>query len=205
MMRIPPVAAWLVPVVVGFGAIGAALTRQAIAVTREVLPTYGQVPEFQLIDHHGDPVSRQTPLGRVWVSDIIFTLCAGQCTHLTAQMALMANAVETVDAVTFVSVSVDPAWDTPDVLARYAAQVGAEGRPWVLLTGDPAQITRLCRDGFKLAFGEHDGTAEEPITHSSRLVLLDQTGMIRGYYEATDTQAMSRLQRDVRVLLKERS
>lgn len=205
MRRPRPLSAWLVPVAVALGAIAAALTRQATAVTHEVLPAYGQIPDFRLTDQQGRSISRQTLAGRVWVADFIFTRCAGQCPMMTTQMARLGRTLDGSTPVTLVSISVDPAWDTPEVLARHAAQVGTAKIPWVFLTGEPEQIARLCRDGFKLAFGEADGTAEEPITHSTRLVLVDRRGKVRGYYDAADAQAMSRLQRDVRVLLKERS
>lgn len=195
---------WTLPVLVGLGAVGLVVVRQATAAPPR-LPSYGEVPAFALTDQQGRAVSRETLAGGAWVADFIFTRCAGQCPMMTTQMARVARTLDSSVPVTLVSISVDPAWDTPEVLARHAAQVGVADIPWVFLTGEPEQIARLCRDGFKLAFGEADGTTEEPITHSTRLVLVDRLGRVRGYYDAADAQAMSQLQRDVRVLLKERS
>jgi len=191
-------------VVVALGAIGVALTRQATAALPR-LPSYGEVPAFALTDHQGRVVSRETLAGRVWVADFILTRCAGQCPMMTAQMARLARTLDREAPVRLVSISVDPTWDTPEVLATYAQAAGADRASWLFLTGEAEEITRLCRDGFKLAFGEADGTAEEPITHSTRLVLVDRLGRIRGYYDATDDEAMGLLQRHLRLLLKERS
>ena len=169
------------------------------------LPSYGQVPAFQLTDQQGRSVSRETLAGRVWVADFIFTRCAGQCPMMTARMQELAQTVGASSPVTLVSISVDPDWDTPAALSRYAQQVIPEGQPWVFLTGASDAIARLCREGFTLSLAEEEGTLDEPITHSTRLVLVDQTGRIRGYYEATDQAALKQLPRDIRTLLKERS
>ena len=101
----------------------------------------------------------------------------------------------------FISFSVDPAHDTPERLFAYAAHHGADAR-WHLLTGERAALYALCQQGFRLAVGEDAASAREPIVHSVRLVLVDRAGRIRGYYEATDAQAMGRLRRDAWQLLE---
>ena len=72
---------------------------------------------------------------------------------------------------------------------------------WRFVTGAPAAITALARDGFHLGVAEGE-SREEPITHSVRLVLIDARGAIRGYYDATDAQAIRRLQSDARRLAR---
>ena len=195
-MRRRAVPVWIVPLLVGLGAAGLAVVRQATAALPH-LPSYGQVPDFHLTDQLGRAVSRETLAGRAWVADFIFTRCAGQCPMMTAKMQQLAQTVSASSDVTLVSISVDPGWDTPEVLARYAEGAGADHGSWLFLTGEPEEITRLCRQGFKLS--------SELLTHSTRLALVDRTGVIRGYYEADDAKAMGRLQRALRVLLKERS
>jgi hypothetical protein len=100
----------------------------------------------------------------------------------------------------FVSFSVDPARDTSEALAAYARRYGADVR-WTLLTGAHEAIRPLCVQGFRLAFDDQPEVAQEPILHSVRLVLVDRTGQIRGYYDATDAEALSRLREDARRLL----
>ena len=101
----------------------------------------------------------------------------------------------------FVSFSVDPKWDTPDVLAKYAQTYHAETGKWTFVTGPRDDVFRLCREGFKLGVDENPpdapNIAVEPIFHSSRLVLVDAQGAIRGYYEAEDVSAMARLKSDL--------
>ena len=187
--------------VVSVGAAGIALLGPYIAKAHETLPVYGRVPAFSLVDQDGKALSRDTLQGRVWIADFIFTRCAGQCPMMSAQMARLSAALPRRGAVRLVSFTVDPTWDTPPVLAQYAKTYGASPAVWSFVTGDTAQLRRLCREGFRLAVAEGAGTVEEPITHSVRLVLVDRAGDIRGYYDAADAGALKRLQRDLRKLL----
>ena len=102
--------------------------------------------------------------------------------------------------VQLVSFSVDPQHDTPAILLDYAARLNAQPERWHFLTGDKGTIYRLSRDGFKLATAE--GGAAGPI-HSTRIVLVDRSGVIRGYYDATDADAVTRLLADIAHLRRE--
>lgn len=162
------------------------------------LPDYGAVPAFALTDQDRGAMDAASLRGHVWVADFIFTTCPGQCLLMTDRFAQLQRAVRE-PSVRFVSITVDPAHDTPEALAAYAAQHGADPR-WRLLTGDPAVIRRLCREGFRLSLDD----ASAPITHSMKLVLVDPDGEIRGYYEADDAAALGRLRQDLARLLKSR-
>lgn len=163
---------------------------------------YGPLPEFALTDETEQSVTRQALSGQVWIADFIFTRCAGQCPMMSSQMAKLQERFHDVSDLRLVSFTVDPAHDTPEVLAAYARHYGAVSPRWRFLTGDRETLWALARDGFKLGVNE-DGTAEEPITHSVRLVLVDRTGHIRGYYDATDAQALERLFHEAHRVLEE--
>jgi protein SCO1/2 len=199
------------------GMLGYAFTNATGARPSSPLPSYGRLPDFSLMDHHDQPLSRATLAGSVWIADFIFTRCAGQCPLMSAQMARLSEALQDVPEVRFISFSVDPAHDTPERLADYASSYGAGGDRWRFVTeaprageagamaggGGSTSIARLARQGFRLGVSA-DGTEEEPITHSVRLVLIDQHGSIRGYYDATEAQAVAQLQADARRLARER-
>ena len=121
---------------------------------------------------------------------------------MSAHMAELQRAFEPLSGVQLVSFTVDPAHDTPEVLAAYARHYGASAARWQFVTGAQEALWRLAREGFKLGVGE-GGSAEEPITHSVRLVLVDRRGHLRGTYDATDGAAIRRLYQDVRRLLGE--
>jgi protein SCO1/2 len=75
----------------------------------------------------------------------------------------------------------------------------------LFLTGDKKQVYHLASDGFHLAAQPADPVKEMPILHSTKLVLVDRRGAIRGYYDSSDPDEMQKLIRDVRQVLAERS
>ena len=95
-----------------------------------------------------------------------------------------------------VSISVDPKHDTPEVLDTWAHKYGA-GPGWHFLTGDTKTIYSLASDGFLLAVDPgpppNVAATSPPIVHSSRFVLVDGEGRIRGYYDAFDKEALAQL------------
>ena len=157
------------------------------------LPEEGVVPPFQLTNQNGESFGSQQLLGRIWIADFVYSTCPGPCPMISTRMGELQKPLRDTD-VRLVSFSVDPQHDTPAVLREYAAKLNAQPDRWEFLTGDKAAIYRLSRDGFKLAANE--GEAGKPI-HSTRMVLVDRRGVIRGYYDATDADAVTRLLADV--------
>lgn len=166
------------------------------------LPDLGTVPAFSLIAQDGAAIRREDLDGNVWIANFIFTRCAGQCPMVSAEMARLHTALRALPTVRFVSFTVDPQHDTSEVLSAYARQYHADPARWRFVTGASAAITQLAEQGFHL--GISPGTAHEPITHSLRFALVDQRGHLRGYYEATDPEAMQRLRAHAQALTQER-
>jgi len=163
------------------------------------LPVYWQLPEFQLIAQSGQPFDSRSLAGSIWVADFIFTTCAGPCPRMSSQMRGVQTAVGTMPDVKLVSFTVDPAHDTPAVLAQYAGRYHAETGRWYFLTGGQSTLQSLCRDGFKL--GDVDGS----LVHSTRFVLVDRRNRVRGFYGTSDDEALPRLLHDIRTLRGEKS
>ncbi len=170
--------------------------------TQPSLPVYGRVPAFALIDDQQQPVFDEALRGRVWVAEFIFTRCAGQCPMMNHQMAVLASTFRPQETIAFVSFTVDPTHDTSMVLADYRKTSGLSDPRWRLVTGSQEEMARVCHEGFHLAFAEDGANPVEPITHSTRFVLVDPIGQIRGYYDALDADAVARLTRDARRLLE---
>lgn len=170
------------------------------------LDVHATVPEFDLVSQTGEPVHLADLRGQVWVADFIFTHCASTCPMMTAQMQRFSSALGDEPRVRLVSFSVDPQRDTPARLAEYARGLGATPDRWLFLTGDAPQIRRLARDGFHLPVEdpapEDVARGAEAVLHSTRFVLVDAQGRIRGYYDGTEERAVQRLGSDVRQLLR---
>jgi protein SCO1/2 len=103
-----------------------------------------------------------------------------------------------------VSVSVDPEKDTPEILRAYADKLHIQPKRWDFLTGSRAMIYSLSRDGFKLGISDGNEEAGMPV-HSTRVVLVDRRGTIRGYYDALAPDAVTKLLADTNHLLREQS
>lgn len=171
------------------------------------IPMYGAVPNFSLIQQDGKPLTKQDLLGNVWIADFIFSRCGGQCPTMSTVVAGLQSDMAGHNGLRFVSFSVDPAFDTPEVLAQYAAKYHADPKRWIFVTGDKEKLFDLARKGFLLGVDNNSPDAPnyavEPVFHSSRLALVDAQGNIRGYYEAMDPQALKGLRKHAAKLVKE--
>jgi cytochrome oxidase Cu insertion factor (SCO1/SenC/PrrC family) len=189
--------------VAALGAVAALLALPRGSRPREPVPVLGALPDFSLVERGGSSLTRDSLRGRVWVADFIFTRCGGTCPSMTGRLRRLRREVPA--EVRFLSLTVDPAHDTPAVLARHAQGVGA-GPDWLWATGEKEAVYRLATDGFMLAAQENPAEApagDGPFLHSAKFVLLDGQARIRGYYDSGDEQALRALSRDAERLLRE--
>ena len=160
------------------------------------LPVLGQVYDFQLTDAQGDAFSLKELKGKIWTANFFFTTCAGICPVMTKNMASLHRSFELLDNVNHVSITVNPEFDSTEILAKYALKYNANQSKWHFLTGSRSQVKELAIKSFKL------GSIEEPVFHSSKFALVDQNGFIRGYYDGVQSGEVSQLFQDISILLK---
>ena len=174
---------------------------EVVALRQRTVSSYGTVPPFQLVNQNGQAFGSAQLAGKIWIADFIYTTCPGPCPMISSRMSELQKPLEKTD-VHLVSFSVDPEKDTPEVLRGYAEKLQAEPVRWDFLTGPKSTIYKLSHDGFKLAVS--DGSDAEGIpVHSTRMVLVDRHGQIRGYYDAAEADAMTKLLADTNHLLRE--
>jgi len=174
---------------------------EVVALRQRTVSSYGTVPSFQLVNQNGQAFGSARLAGKIWIADFIYTTCPGPCPMISSRMSELQKPLEKTD-VHLVSFSVDPEKDTPEVLRGYAEKLQAEPARWDFLTGPKSTIYKLSHDGFKLAVS--DGSDAEGIpVHSTRMVLVDRHGQIRGYYDAAEADAMTKLVADTNHLLRE--
>jgi protein SCO1/2 len=166
------------------------------------LPKLFPIPEAQLVSEAGKPVRMSELKGNVVVYDFIFTHCAGTCPMMTATMQKLTKRIAKQSPVRFVSISVDPIRDTPEVLRGYAMYARNDPR-WMFLTGDRKTIVDLSVKGFKLAAGDSTGAADESVLHSVKFAVADKKGVIREYYSSTNDDAVEHVASTVNELLRE--
>jgi protein SCO1/2 len=163
------------------------------------LQRFGKIADFALIDQSGAQFGSAELRGHVWIAAFMFTRCPTVCPRITARMSSLQRELQQRDAdVRFVSFSVDPDHDTPEVLRRYASQHGAETSTWRFVTGDYEALKKTIVEGFKIALEgkAQEGAEHYGILHGSQLVLVGPDGTIRGYYGTADDAEVNRLRDD---------
>lgn len=145
---------------------------------------FSSVGEFDLLERGGSRLTRGDLLGRPWVASFLFTRCTGPCPRVRSTLKKLETRLQGTNA-RLVTFSVDPSFDTPEVLAEYANAVQADPKRWLFVTGDQATIYDLIFKSFSSAV-EQAPTGAAPIgervSHSTRLVAVDKKGRVRGFY-----------------------
>lgn len=171
----------------------------------EGLKEFGVVPPFALTERDGRQVALADLKGKIWIVNFIYTNCPDTCPIQSAQMRQIQEDFKFEKDLRLVSITVDPTRDTPEVLSKYAKRFSADPARWLFLTGKKETIHKFAQEGFHLGAVElpHEKRPESGATHthSPRFVLVDRSAQIRGYYVSTDADAMTRLRRDLKVLL----
>lgn len=155
------------------------------------------VGEFALTERSGKPVTDKDLRGKVWVSSFIFTRCDGPCPAVTQTMRRLQDELKdelksgNLKLVTF---TVDPDRDDRKALNDYANNRQADPNNWLFLTGDKKTIHTLCREQFKQAIEQNVGPDVKPgdeFGHSTRLFVVDKSGVIRAMYDGLADDEMT--------------
>ncbi|MBV8867553.1 MAG: SCO family protein [Acidobacteriaceae bacterium] len=163
------------------------------------LPDYGFVPPFTMTDSTGEPFDRAALAGKAWIADFIYTNCPAECPMMTSRMHSIEKQVRGNDEVRLVSFSVDPDRDTPAALTEFAHRFGGPTNHWIFLIGSPAVVHQLAYITF------HVGDVIGKMNHSTKFILVDKRGHIRGYYSSLDPDSIPAIMKDLALLSKERS
>ncbi len=137
--------------------------------------------------------------GKVWVANFIFTTCMGPCPRMTQTMRWVQKQTSGLPNVQLVSFTVDPKNDTPQALADYARRFDADTTNWTFLTGPMDALHQVGRYSLKVT----EITGE--LSHSTRFVLVDRRGNVRGYYDTAADGELGKLVAGIRELAREPS
>ena len=144
------------------------------------LPVIGPAPGFSLTSQDGKPVSLADLRGKVVAVSFIYTQCPDICPMLTQKMVEVQEALGTDfgKKVAFVSISLDPEHDTPEVLKDYAQFWGAKPEGWSFLTGSPEAVRDVTRRYGVFFAKKEDGSVD----HTQLTSLIDAEGQMRVQY-----------------------
>jgi protein SCO1/2 len=169
------------------------LLLATLALASGPLADIGPAPEVELTDALGRPFRLADLRGRAVVVSFVYTSCNGTCPLTTAGLDRVRAALKSRRLwgrrVDFVSISLDPERDTPDVLRRYAAIYRAEPEHWHFLTGPPDRMKAVLKDWDMWARVGPSGV----IDHPSRIFLIDPAGHQREIYslETLDAEGVA--------------
>jgi len=150
------------------------------------------IEHFTLTERTGQPFDSKNLEGKVWVANFFFASCTANCRKQTSRVAELEKEFGSEGA-KFVSITVDPESDTPATLAGYARSFNADPDAWKFLTGDLTYITYIGREMFDVSV--------TPKGHSESLILVDQNGVVRGYYSWNDPVEIDQMKKTIRGLL----
>jgi protein SCO1/2 len=144
------------------------------------LPTIGPAPAFALTSQNGVPVALNDLRGKVVAVAFIFTTCGSTCPLLTAKMVQVQNQLGTDFGakIAFISITLDPEHDTPEMLKLYAEAYEADPAGWSFLTGDPSAVRDVVRHYGVYAAKTDDGS----IDHTNLISVVDRRGILRVQY-----------------------
>jgi protein SCO1/2 len=197
---------WRNPYVLAFvvGCVTVTLLRPFLRYEPKPPPVLGTLPAFSLVDPSGKPFGSAELAGKVWIASFFFTHCPSVCPLIMSRMAELQRrfAAAGVADVRLVSITVDPERDTPEVLRAAEPRYGVDPARWALLTGPTERVHELCVAGFKVPGLDAGALANGDIPHTTKVVLVDDTGHVRGYYD-TDESGIDEVFHRAQHVLKE--
>jgi protein SCO1/2/putative membrane protein len=150
---------------------------------------------FELIERSGRKITNQDLRGKPWAVCFVFTRCAGPCLGISSKMAMLQKELKGASA-RLVTITVDPKYDTPEVLQNYAENFGADPDRWLFLTGEPDYVYRLLRGSFRQLVQEMTGKERQKgweVFHTDDILHIDAEGRIVKRYHGTNDADMIRL------------
>lgn len=159
-----------------------------------------EVGAFDFLERSGKPLSDKDLKGKVWVGALIFTRCNTTCIPMCGEMADLQEEFKDEPDFRIVATTVDPLYDTADVLDKFGKSYGADPERWYFLTGKLEDIRRFAVEGLRIPWNSDD-----PVTHSVHFVLVDKSGKIRDYFQQTISDEMKRMRAVIKDVLAEKA
>ncbi len=147
-------------------------------VADKFLKKFNKVPDFSFVNQQGDTITNKTLKGKVYIVDFFFTTCPTICTPMTRNMSQIYDRLKDHKDFALVSITIDPEYDTQEVLANYAQRYNASAPVWNFVRGTKDATYTLAQQGFNAYIGTSDNEAIR-FEHSGNFVLVDRDGYIR--------------------------
>lgn len=161
---------------------------------------YHTIPDFSFVDQDSNQITNETFKGKIYLADFFFTRCPTICPIVSRNMLTIAKHFEGDNRVAFLSHTIDPRYDTPEVLKHYAEKIDAPDS-WYFVNGAKDSVYPLAGTLGYFSFAEEDSDAPGGFNHSGALTLVDQQRRVRGLYDGTLTDSIPKIITDIELLL----
>lgn len=158
------------------------------------------IPEFRFTNQEGKLIGRKEMEGKITIVDFFFTSCPSICPVMSKEMERVNDHFRGEPNVQILSISIDPTYDTPQILKAYAEEHHAIPGKWHFLSGSKEETFQLARCGFVLPALDGNGVPDD-FVHSDKFILIDDQGRIRGYYSGTTREEVDLLMLETKILL----
>lgn len=165
---------------------------------------YHTIADFQFVNQDSALVTNQTFENTIYVADFFFTSCRTICPIMKTQMARVYEATSDLSDVKILSHTIDPEYDTVELLHNFAERLGASSDRWHFVTGQKDSIYKIAQTSY-FATAMEDKTEPDGFIHSGAFLLIDKDRRIRGKYDGTKEDDVNRLIADIKRLRKEYS
>jgi protein SCO1/2 len=155
-------------------------------------------PEFTLVNHLGDTVGKEILENKIAVVDFFFTTCPTICPIMKSNMLNVYDEFKDKENFIILSHTIDPEFDTQEVLNDYSKKLGITGNTWYFLTGDRDHIYDLA-EYYHIA-AEKDESAPGGFIHSGAFILLNSQSHIIGIYDGTVESQVEKMINHIRKL-----
>ncbi len=161
------------------------------------------VKNVSFVNQLGDSVSLNDLKGKIIVFDFFFSRCPSICPGLAQSMKkLQTSYVKNPDIVQFISISVDPEYDSVPQLRKFADRFDINHDNWWFVSGNKKEIYDFAINELKASIA--DTNVDTAFIHTENFFLLDTNRIVRGWYNGFDTVKQGQLARDIPTLMLEK-
>jgi protein SCO1/2 len=163
---------------------------------------YHTIPAFKFVNQYGDSISDKNLNGKIYVADFFFTSCPSICPVMHRNMLAVYQEFRNASDVKILSHTIDPKYDSVAVMKKYADKLGISGNTWWFLQGKKEDTYKLA-GSYLTSTPREDNTVPGGHVHDGLFILIDKQKRIRGTYDGTQPDQVTKMIADIKELRTE--
>jgi protein SCO1/2 len=162
------------------------------------------IRDFKFVNQDNDTITNEAYKDKIYISDFFFTSCPTICPVMKTQMLRVYEKFKDNPQVGILSHTIDPRHDSVQVLKAYRDRLGIKGNMWQFVTGEQDDIYEIAQKFYMVSAMEDSAAKEEGgFVHSGAFILTDKQRHVRGMYDGTKEEEVTKLIKDIQLLLSE--